>query len=169
MKSLFNAVAVAVVVLAGSSAAVRASEVRYDFDRTADTAGWKTWSWRSPVGAEQVGLQEARLREALVAGFGARGYQQVEPNAADFRVEYHGAARPQVRLNDTWSPGFGRDLRVDKQLVGTLVVEAYDATSGRLVWRGTVTDALAKDPDQADKKTAKAVAKLLKKFPAQQS
>lgn len=48
------------------------------------------------------------------------------------------------------------------------MVEVYDGKSGRLVWRGAVTDALAKDPEKADKKTQKAVAKLLKGFPSPQ-
>jgi hypothetical protein len=166
MKTMFRVVAVAVFTSWLLIAAARAAEVRYDYDKTADVSSWKGWSWKLSLRPQEIGLEEARIREELAQGFAAKGYREVEPGEADFRVDYRGLARPQARISDTWSPGLGRDLRVDKQVVGTLVVEVYDAKSGRLVWWGAVTDALAKDPEKADKKTERAVTKLLKKFPS---
>jgi hypothetical protein len=56
-------------------------------------------------------------------------------------------------------------MSTERVPTGVLIVEIYDRTTGKLAWRGTVTDELASDPEKADKKTAKAVAKLLQKFP----
>jgi hypothetical protein len=58
-------------------------------------------------------------------------------------------------------------LKIDSTPVGTLIVDVIDARTGRLAWRGSVSDALASDPGKADKRTGKAVTKLLRKFPPQ--
>lgn len=166
MKTLFTLLASATLACTTLAGAARAAEVRYDYDKTVDTSNWKTWAWQEPSAPNESGISAARIRTALAREFTAKGYRQVTPLEADFRVDYYAAARPNMRVSDTWSPGFGRDLRVDKQMVGSLVVEIYDARSGRLAWQGVVSDALAKNPDQADKKTAKAVDKLLRNFPA---
>lgn len=103
MKTMFRVVAVAGFTSSLLIAAARAGEVRYDYDKTADVSSWKDWSWKPSLRPQEIGLQEARIREALAKGFSAKGYQEVEPSEADFRVDYHGVARPQARISDTWS------------------------------------------------------------------
>ncbi len=47
---------------------------------------------------------------------------------------------------------------------GTLIVDAWDAERGELVWRGIATAALSRDPDKNDKKIEKALKKIMKKW-----
>ena len=49
-------------------------------------------------------------------------------------------------------------------VAATVKVEA-DHRTGKVAWQGVVSDALADTPEQADRRTAQAVEKLLRKFP----
>lgn len=167
MKSrILGAMSVAVVAatIAGAAAA---STAKIDYDRTADLSSYESWAWKRGDEHRGTSLAEARIRRTLAAGFAERGFERVaEVAQADFLVDYHAAAHGELRVREGFrTPGFGRALAVDRVPVGTLVVDVFDAESGALVWRGLVSDTLARDPERAERKTAKAVAKLLARFP----
>jgi len=50
-------------------------------------------------------------------------------------------------------------------LVGTLVVDIYDAKTKALMFRGTATDELSDKPEKNQKKLQKASDKMFKDFP----
>lgn len=159
----FLMLAVAVAISVGSA---HAADIKYDYDKTVDVSTWKSWAWKRPELPNTGSIAESRIRRSLEEGFAAKGYTHGERGAADFLVDFYAGAHRDLRLNESWGgPLFGRDVRVDTYAKGVLIVDVFDRETGRLVWRGSVSDALAGDPDKADKKTEKAVAKLLKKFP----
>jgi hypothetical protein len=49
--------------------------------------------------------------------------------------------------------------------VGTLIVDMYDTSSKRLVWRGMARDTLSDKPEKNSEKLQKAVDKMFAKFP----
>jgi hypothetical protein len=49
---------------------------------------------------------------------------------------------------------------------GTLVVDLVDCPSGKLAWRGAVSDELARDPGKADRKAEKSISKLFDELPS---
>ena len=49
--------------------------------------------------------------------------------------------------------------------VGTLVVDAYDATSKKLIWQGTLVKTLNSNAGKNDKSIPKSITKLMKKYP----
>lgn len=157
---------VTMLAVLGFAAAAVASTVKYDFDRGIDFAPWKTFAWAA-AGAPLTSLPERRIERSLEDGFKAKGYAFVPgPGQADFVIAYQAGAWRDVEVSESFhGPAFGRQVRVDRVPKGVLVVSVFERTTGRLAWRGMVSDALASDPQQADKKTAKAVAKLLKSFP----
>lgn len=156
-----------VLVSMGVAAAALASTVTYDFDRDVDFSKWTFAAWRTP---ERPGasMTEKRLARAVESGFAGRGYVLVaERPRADFLIDYRAAAWQDVSLEgNLGGPGFHRYARVNREARGALVIDVYERATGRLAWHGVVSDALADDPAEADRKTAKAVEKLLKKFPA---
>lgn len=158
---------VAAFAAAGSTGPANAATVRYDYDRDVNFTPWRTFAWAVPVNAA-ASIQERRLARAVEAGFTGRGYTLVaDPRKADFLVDFEAAAWRDVRFESSWNgPAFGRTARVTREPKGALVVRVANRATGRLAWHGVVSDDLAQDPAQADKRTAKAVAQLLKKFPA---
>lgn len=143
----------------------RAAEVRYDADPSVDTKAWHTWAWAKPEPQDGGSPAETRIRRELAAGLAAKGYGQAAREEADFLVDFQAGAQRELRVDRGFGP-LGRNARVDTQPVGTLLVDAIDRESGRRAWRGLVSDTLASDPEKADKRTAKAIAKLLKEFPS---
>ena len=58
--------------------------------------------------------------------------------------------------------------RIDDYTEGTLIIDAIDAKSNQLIWRGSISDAV-NDPTDLHKKAIKAVDIIFKKFPVKQS
>ena len=167
MSKLFAISRVLAVLLSVAGTALAAT-VKYDHDRSVDMSGWKHVAWVSE--ADQLSMKERRIGDAVQAGFAAKGYVFVEEEEnADFIVHWRAAAWQDVRLEGgAWSPAFGRDFRVAREAMGTLVVTVYERKGGKVAWRGMVSDGLADNPDQADKRAAKAVEKLLRRFPSRE-
>lgn len=168
MKKLTAVLTLMTIALCLAGSAI-ASTVKYDYDRDIDFSKWKLMAWR-PAGPD-AGMTEKRLSKAVESGFVGRGYQLVEdPAQADFLFDWRAAAWQDVRLQESFhGPAFGRDVSLSREAMGALVVTVYDRRTGNVAWRGMVADALASNPKQADQKTAKAVKKLLDKFPARTS
>jgi hypothetical protein len=166
MKRWIVITCLAALGAAGSTPAAAAT-VRYDYDRGTDFSKWQYVAWAAPLDSTAT-MTERRLALAIAAGFAGRGYILVaEPPKADFLISFQAAAWQDARLEESFhGPAFPRTIRVEREPRGALVIRVVDRKSGRLAWRGVVADDLAPDPESADKKTAKAIAKLLEKFPA---
>jgi hypothetical protein len=162
------AVAMAIALGLGAVDAARAATLRYDFDATIDFSSWKSWAWKQPKPESGSSIIDARIRRALDSGFTAAGYDEAAPDQADFLIDYRATGYREVRIDEGFGPPLRRSLRVGSQPMGVLTVDVFDRKTGKLAWHGVVSDAIASDPEDADEATAKAVAKLLKKFPPSQ-
>lgn len=165
MSKLIAILRLLAIMLSLASAA-HAATVKYDVDKSVDMSSWASVAWAA--GASQMTMKEQRIDDAVEAGFVAKGYVFVEePAKADFLVTWRAAAWQDVSFQGGYrSPAFGRDFRMVREAMGTLVVTVVEPKTGKVAWKGMVSDALADNPGQADKRVAKAVEKLLKKFPS---
>lgn len=148
--------------------AAAASTVKYDFDREVDFSKWAYVAWRTDERPD-ASMVDKRIGKAVEAGFEARGYVLTQDRTkADFVIDYRVAAWQDVSLEGNLAgPALGpRYARVNRESMGALVIHVYDGQTGKLAWHGVVSGALASNPEQADKRTAKVVEKLLRKFPA---
>jgi hypothetical protein len=156
-----------VLTLAAFALAVpaTASSVRRDVDPTVDLKTWKSWAWKELPAKAPATIAESRIRRELERALAAKGYERVEaPSEADFLVGLHAAVGRDLRIDEV-GPRFRRDARVTAIPTGTLVVDLVERATGKLAWRGAVSDALARDPEKAERNTEKAMAKLLEKVP----
>ena len=67
-----------------------------------------------------------------------------------------------------WSWGHdpsGKNYKETEYLVGTLVCNAFDATSFQLVWQAVARGTMDQDPTTREENIPKAVATIMKKFP----
>lgn len=153
--------------VAGSSGVARAASTRYDYDRDVDFSRWQYLAWAVPVSPE-ASITERRLARAIEAGFSGRGYTLTTDAAkADFLVDFGATAWRDARVSTQWNgPRFGRSLQVDREVRGALRIVVIERRTGKVAWHGVVSDEVAGDPAKADQRTAKAVEKLLRKFPA---
>ncbi|MCM2268823.1 MAG: DUF4136 domain-containing protein [Thermoanaerobaculia bacterium] len=143
-----------------------AASVKYDMDSGADFSRFRTVAFASEASQGVDAITDRRIRAAIRSELEAKGYHLTEPSEADLTLEYFAVVRQRRELVDTGGPRFGRSLQLRQHPEGTLVVLFRGAKGGDVVWQGAVTDAVAASPEKADRKTEKAVGKLLEKFPS---
>ena len=167
---------VAALALAGTAAV--AQDVKTDYDHAANFAAIKTFqakiatSWNNQI-------SEKRVLDEITQGLAEKGWKAVDANP-DALVLIHGATEKQKSLNTFYSGGYGgygyrgwggmggmgtATTTTSEYLVGTLVVDIFDAKTKGLMYRGTATDELSDKPEKNQKKLQKASDKLFKDFP----
>ncbi len=161
------------LLFAGKSSA---QQVKTDYDRNANFAQYKTYSW------EQVKTKDAldvdRIKTAVNSALAAKGWTQVD-SGADVCIVAIEITRNQQTLN-TFYDGFGggwgwrrfggggfgeATTTTETYKVGTLVVDLFDAKTKKLLWRGTSSDTLSNNSDKNIKNLDKGVEKMFKQFP----
>ena len=161
------------------SAPVFAQDVKTDYDREADFSKYKTFavkigtSWNNQI-------SEKRVTDEIAQTLTEKGWKQVDANP-DALVLLHGATEKQKNLNTFYSGmggygGYGyrgwggmgmgtATTTVSEYMVGTLVVDIFDAKSKALMFRGTASDEISDKPEKNIKKVEKASSKMFKDFP----
>jgi hypothetical protein len=170
--------AAAALCLAGGTAF--AQDVKTDYDHAANFAAIKTFQAKIATGWNNQ-ISEKRVLDEITQGLTEKGWKSVDANP-DAIVLIHGATEKEKSLNTFYSGtgmygGYGyrgwggmggmgtATTTTTEYLVGTLVVDIFDAKAKSLMYRGTATDELSDKPEKNKKKLAKASDKLFKDFP----
>ena len=143
-----------------------AQHVTTDSDPAAPFATYKTYAW-TPGTAADVSLTEQRIHDGVNAQLQGKGMTQVDSNPNVFvatHVTTH--AVPQV-IADGFGPwGFGGGMAtVQTYTEGSLIVDLYDATTRKMVWRGVATTAVSSKPEKNAQKIDKSLMKLFARYP----
>jgi hypothetical protein len=162
-----------------------AQKTTYDFDKSANFAGYKTYATKDGTKVGQQ-LIDDRIEKAIEGAMAAKGFTKSDANP-DVFVVYHVAFDKQKDIS-TFSSGYGggygpygwgwgggwgggtTSTQVRDILIGTLVVDIADAKTKQMVWRGMgvkEVDTTAK-PDKRDKSITNAVNKIFKNYPPKQ-
>lgn len=179
MRSLIGVLMLGLVVLATGCAP--SVTVKLDYDNEADFASLKTFAWLpmpvNPGGSikealERNSLIDKRIRRAVEAQLGAKGYQ-VNINNPDFLVTYHIGVEDKITVTD-WGYGYGwrgwgTPSRVDvyQYQQGTLILDVIDSQSKQLMWRSFAQGAI--DPyspsEKREQRLNEVMARMLTNFP----
>ncbi len=154
-----------------------AQDVKIDFDKAFNFAPVKTYSikiattWGNDLSQRRV---LAEFDEAIAA----KGWKKVPEGQSDIIVLLHGATQTKREANTFYSGGYGgygyrgwgggmgtASTVVNEYMVGTLVVDMFDAKTKNLVFRGTAQDEISDKAEKNAKKLEKASAKMFKDFP----
>ena len=152
-----------------------AQNVTYDFDKMADFSSLKTYTWvrGTPLNDE---LNHRRILNAVDSQLHLKGFARVDSSAnPDVLIAYHASFNRDIQINgfsSGWGPyRFGANrsgtARVDKILVGTLVVDMVDAHTQTIVWRGSATKEVDVNasPEKRERNINRAVEKLFQNYP----
>ena len=175
MTRTFGRIAIALLLAAPQ---LLAADVKNDWDKTYDFSQMKTFAVKIGTGWGNE-LGEARAVKDIGEALTERGWKAAPEASADALVVIHGATEKKRSLNtfyDGWGGygyygGFGgytsggSTTTVSEWVVGTLVVDIFDAKTKKVIFRGTATDELSKDPKKTEKKMNKAATKMFKDFP----
>ena len=143
-----------------------AQHVTTDSDPAAPFATYKTYAW-TPGTASAVSLTEQRIHDSVNAQLQGKGMTQVNSNPNVF-VATHVTTHtvPQV-IADGFGPwGFGGGMAtVQTYTEGSLIVDLYDATTKKMVWRGVATATVSSKPEKNAQKIDKSLMKLFARYP----
>jgi hypothetical protein len=153
-----------------------AQQVKTDYDRSANFAQYKTYSWEHVKTKDPLNVD--RIKHAVDAALAAIGWTRMD-SGADVSIVAMEITRDQQTLN-TFYDGFGggwgwrgfggggfgeATTTTDTYKVGTVVVDLFDTKSKQLVWRGAASDTLSNNSDKNIKNLDEGVDKMFKKFP----
>jgi len=162
---LLAVAALALVGCMGSS-----MKVSTDYDRAANFAPLKSYSWRVEQQLPNP-LNAQRLVDAIDANLKAKGFTKVE-SGGDLTVTYHAATDRSVDVQSFQSGGpyscWGgctTSTTVTPVTIGTLIVDVVDGKTNKMLWRGNATDTVSGDPKENEAKIQEAVHKMFEKFP----
>jgi len=152
------------------AAGALSQEIRTDYDHHVNFSQYKTYSWAKVETPDSI--WDERVKEAVDRVLGAKGWAQV-PSGGNVSVVAVGTTHEKPTLRtfytgfDGWRwGGFGEATTyVDNYEVGTLIVDMFDTSTKRLIWRSSASDVLSSKPEKNIKKLDKAVEKMLEHFP----
>ena len=171
------------LVLAGAVSA-SAQDVRYNFDKQANFANFKTYKWVAIKGAEKPNdMVDSQIKKAVEAQLATKGLTATNADTADLYIGYQVAVSTEKQYTsfDTgwgYGPGFGGGWyggggmstttgTTSTIYIGQIAVDIYSTATKTLVWRGNASktiDTKAK-PEKQEKNLAKAMTKLFKNYP----
>lgn len=172
---------VAIVLMSTFGAA---QDVRYNFDKTANFASFKTYKWVDLKDASKLdSLRDKEIKQNVDSELAAKGLTKTDADSADLYVGYQAAIGTEKQFtsyNTGWGygPGWGGGWyggagggmttgQTSTIYTGQLALDMYDSKNHNLIWRGVVSKTIDQDakPDKQSKNLNKAITKLLKNFP----
>jgi hypothetical protein len=173
----------ALLLLAPTGTAL-AQDVRYNFDKSANFAAFRTYKWVAIKGASQLSdLVDRQVKAAIDGELAKKGLTLTEDAGADLYVGYQPGVSKEKEYTsfDTgwgYGPGWygggwyggggGMTSGTTSTIyIGQLALDMYASSPHTLVWRGVASKTLDTEakPEKQQKNLAKAVAKLLKNYP----
>jgi len=169
-------------VLAGAGTAA-AQDVRYNFDKQANFAAFKTYKWVTIKGAQQLSeLADKQVKAAVDAELSKKGLTKSDADTADLYIGYQagvGQEKEYTSFDTGWGygPGWGGGWygggggmttgTTSTIYIGQLALDMYASSPKNLVWRGNASKTLdpKAKPEKQEKNLNKAVAKMLKNYP----
>jgi hypothetical protein len=163
------------------AAASFAQQVKTDYDRNAEFAQYKTYSWEGVH--SQNDLWVDRIKEAVSSALAAKGWKQVDSGgsvsvmAMEMTQSHQTLSTYYDDFGGGWGwrgaggwgglgDGFGESTTTESTYkVGTLVVDLFDSNTKKLIWRGSASDALSNKSDKNIKNLDKGVQKMFDRFP----
>jgi hypothetical protein len=184
MKKVF---ALALGLLLAGTVSASAQDIKYNFDKQANFAGFKTYKWVPIKGAQPLNsIADKQVTAAIDAALAKKGLTKTESDTADLYIGYQAAVDTEKEYTSYtsggawgygpgwygagWYGGGGLQTTTGQTrtiYVGQLAVDMYSTAAKALVWRGTATKTLdpKAKPEKQEKNLAKAMEKLFKNFP----
>jgi hypothetical protein len=184
MRYRFN-LALAAIFLVASSVAAFAGNVRTDYDHSVNFAQYHTYSWGKVQ--TSIPFYASRIKQAVDKDLQSKGWQLAESGGsvmifATDNVHDHQQLQTMYDgmgggwgagwgwggwgWGDGWGPGMGESTTTTtNQHVGDLVIDMFDATSKKLLWRGVATQDLSTNASKNTKSLDGDINNMFKKFP----
>ena len=142
-----------------------ATKAVIDYDKEADFSKYRTFAWKDS--GDDLSDSSPLMHERVIAGIKTRliagGYSIVEENPDAF-ITYYTAERQETTvvtdtmgygIGSSWHWGYGGVGATTSHAVtydvGTLIVDIWDASDNKLVWRASASDTIYEKPEKNEK------------------
>jgi hypothetical protein len=143
---------------------------RFQSTSSQSFAQYHTYAWGSD-NANQVkdSILAQVAQQDIDTAMQAKGLQKVEESQnPDLLLTASGGMKQQTSYTAWGMRGIGGgmgSITPEQNVVGTLIVDLYDAKAKSLVWRGIGQDTLSNNGDKNQQEVGKAVQKMFKQWP----
>ncbi len=186
MKRYLQALVMATALMGGSVTAF-AGKVQTDYDHTVNFSQYNTYSWGKVQTSNPFFV--TRIQQAVDKQLQAKGWQ-LAPTGGSVTVfttdKIHDQQEVQTMYDNLgggwgggwgwggwgwgggWGPGFGTDIATTTTTdhnVGNLVIDLFEGSSKKLLWRGLATDDLSSNDDGNTKMVDGDIKNMFKNFP----
>jgi Domain of unknown function (DUF4136) len=167
MKTKF---ALCVMILCSAVAVAAGQTVSVNYNQSQSFTQFHTYAWGSD-NANKV--QNSILAQVAIqdidAALQSKGLQKVdESQKPDVLVTANGGLKQQTTYTAMGMRGFGGgmgSITPQQNVIGTLIVDLYDAKGQSLVWRGIAQNTLDNNGSKNQQLVQKAVTKMFKQWP----
>jgi Domain of unknown function (DUF4136) len=183
MKRYIQAVLL-VIVLMGSSIAAFAGNVQTDYDHTVNFSQYNTYSWGKVQTSNPFFV--TRIQQAVDTQLQAKGWKLL-PTGGSVTVfatdNIHDQQQVQTMYDNMgggwgggwgwggwgWGGGWGHNgiatTTTTNQNVSNLVIDLFDGTAKKLLWRGTATENLSTNDNRNTNMVDGDIKNMFKNFP----
>jgi hypothetical protein len=145
-------------------------QVSVNFNQSQSFSQYHTYAWGSDnTNKVQNSILAQVAEQNINTALQGKGLQKVEPGQSpDVLVTANGGLKQQTSYTAWGMRGIGGGMggiTPEQNVVGTLVVDLYDAKSQSLVWRGLAQDTLNNNGNKNQQLVQKAVTKMFKQWP----
>jgi len=145
-------------------------QVSVNYNHSQSFSGYHTYAWGSN-NANQV--QDSILAQVaqqdIDAALQGKGLQKVqESQNPDVIVTANGGLKQQTSYSAWGMRGIGGGMggiTPEQNVIGTMIVDLYDAKSQSLIWRGIAQNTLNNNGNKNQQMVQKAVTKMFKQWP----
>jgi len=175
----------ALLLVLAAAGAASAQDVRYNFDKSANFSGFRTYKWVDIKDATKLSdLGDKQVKAAVEAELAKKGLSKSESDSADLYIGYQAGVGQEKEYTSFNSGGYGPGWygggwygggggmttgSTSTIYIGQLAVDMYASSPKTLVWRGVASKTLdpKAKPEKQQKNLEKALAKVFKNYPPQ--
>ena len=145
-------------------------QVSVNYNHDVDFAQFHTYAWGSNnANAIKDSILAQVAQQDINAAMQSKGLTMVQENQnPDLLLTANGGMREQTSWNAWgmrgWGGGMG-SLNPEQNVVGTMIVDLFNAKSQELVWRGIAENTLNNKGSKNQEMVQKAVDKMFKQWP----
>ena len=145
-------------------------QVSVNYNHSQSFTEYHTYAWATDnANKVQDSILAQVAQQDIDAALQGKGLQKVqESQNPDVIVTANGGLKQQTSYTAMGMRGFGGgmgSITPEQNVVGTLIVDLYDAKSQSLVWRGIAQDTLNNNGNKNQQLVQKAVTKMFKQWP----
>jgi Domain of unknown function (DUF4136) len=154
-----------------ASAVALGQQVSVNYNRSQSFSQYHTYTWASDNANQiQNSILAQQAKSDIDNAMQAKGLQLVqESQNPDLILTASGGMKQQTSYQAWGMRGIGGgmgSITPEQNVVGTMIVDLYDAKTKSLVWRGIAQDALSNNGNKNSQLVTKAVQKMFKQWPS---